>query len=90
VVVAVADDGRTAERTVEAERGERVSVTIPLGPPIDDGDEEGTSSVFSSPWFWVATAVVVGAGVGLTIALTSGKDEPVTDPVFPTAETLRF
>lgn len=42
--------------------------------PVGTGQREESSSVFASPWFWIATAVVVGGGVvtGIVLADQAG------------------
>lgn len=62
-----ASDRAPFERVVEVGAGANLHVNAGLG-----GE---TGGIFSSPWFWVVTGVVVtGATIGLVVALSSPDD----------------
>ncbi len=94
VSVQVPDGGR-ARAAVSLGPGEHREISlVPAGEPtepVQDDDSDG-GGVVSSPWFWIAAVLVVAGGVTATAVLVSGDHtaDPVTDPVFPIAEALRF
>jgi hypothetical protein len=94
VVVATAADGRSSEREVAVEPGERARVAIALDtvPVARSGDDDDDGI---SPWIWVALGgllVAGGAAVAVVLLVTSADPEPVGDPqgVYPIIEALRF
>lgn len=49
--------------------------TIRAGDPVDAPPPQGGGDVTSEAWFWVVIgAVVVGAGVGITVGVLAGQD----------------
>jgi hypothetical protein len=64
------------------------SIAADVSSPGDDVDEDDGGI---SPWWWVlAGALVVGAAVGITVALTSGGTDEVVDPVWGNKAALHF
>jgi hypothetical protein len=86
--------GRTDFEVTEGQR--RVEpIRLRVAPPAEDeerdgGDGESGGSVFSSPWFWVITGVVVvGAGVGIGVAAASNGLDPFRGNIPPGAWEVR-
>jgi hypothetical protein len=70
--------GDDASETVEVIAGETLRVDF------------GSSTVFESPWFWIAGGAVIAIGLGVTLALVLARDsDPIVDDVWGRVELLR-
>lgn len=85
--------GRESFRVEEGERrAEPVHVLLPPPPVELDGDDTVSSgpSIFTSPWFWVVVGVVVvGASIGIGVAVASGGQDPFTGNIPPGTWSIR-
>jgi hypothetical protein len=81
--------GRTEFEVTEGQR--RVEpIRLRLAPPAEDTERDGEArdgsggSILRSPWFWVVTGVVVvGTGVAVAVAVTSGGLDPFRGNIPP-------
>jgi hypothetical protein len=83
------DPGRYRVRVTSA-HGTKES-TIDLVPATNHRVvlESPRASLFASPWFWTASAVVVAGAVSGYLLLRDHERDPVSDSVFGVTETLR-
>jgi hypothetical protein len=89
-VVVASGDGARSERSLSVGPGERREIALEIDARDVDGDVDDGGSIFSSPWFWIITGVLIAGGVttAVIVATEDRAADPVTDPVFPVAEVL--
>ena len=91
-------DEEIGRESFRVEEGERrippVLLQLPLAP-LEPEDEDaavdsGGSSLFASPWFWVIVGVVVvGAAIGIGVAVASGGQDPFAGNIPPGSWSVR-
>ncbi len=89
VIALTADDGTRARQAVGLGPGEtrQVELTLLVAESPSPGED-----LLESPWFWTIAGFGVAAGVVTAILLATIQTtaDPITDPVFPIAQALRF
>lgn len=87
-VIAVSAAGYVGiERRLELHVGESATLSLSLVPAPKQEAPQGRT-IFSSPWFWVATSVlVVGAAATALVVSRPTTADPVQDPVFGVTPT---
>lgn len=94
VIDARARGYQPAESVVQLGRGAAGEATLRLEPaptPASPRSAEDDSTLWESPVTWIVLGVVVLGGAAAVYLLTRDRTaDPVSDPVFGTAEVLRF
>ena len=93
VRVARADE-EIARESFQVEEGERraepVRLQLPLAPIEDEDGGGGGDAIYLSPWFWVVVGVVVvGAAIGIGLAVASGGQDPFAGNIPPGSWSVR-
>jgi hypothetical protein len=94
-VTAAAEGFATEEERFSVDAGDEHEVALTLrsiaAADVLSSDEVDEVDDGISPWWWVLAGVlVVGAAVGITVAVTAGGTDEVVDPVWGNKAALHF